>query len=254
MSRVTYLDYYQREEISPIAETTRGKRKLFLLRGYTPLSPASSWDEELSLARTPDRSHWVLWRPALTELEIPRHAIALMPNRGERPRQAAITLVREVWKTEKATTDLSPLSEILRTGLLRPFEIERLNDEVWPEEADDTTLFVRPNDDPPGWEIVGRKSRRLKGRATYGIEMHGPHADFARSLFDPLRTPCDPCHGSGIFRLPPDEPAPCPLCQGRGGRWTAPETELVAARRAFARIYPEAVDPDPQTITSVEVC
>lgn len=101
MSTVTYLDVLQEQETSPIAESTRGKRKLLLFEGYTPLGMASSWDEGLRLARTPDRSHWVLWRNALPELEVPRHVVALMPCRGERTREAALTLVRATWMVEK---------------------------------------------------------------------------------------------------------------------------------------------------------
>lgn len=251
MTRVTYLDFYQSSETSPIAESTRSKRKLFLFSGYTPLGPASSWDEGFMLARTPDRSHWVLWRKALPDAELPRHAIAFMPCRGERTREAALTLVRETWAIEKRDMELYPLAVITRTGLLREFEIERLCDELWPEERGGTLLRVRANRDPVGWEILGDASDRLKGRATYGIEMHGPHADFARSLFDPLRTKCVPCFGTGIMGLPPGAPVLCTSCHGTGGIWTAPADEIAAARRAFARLYPEAVDPEPPTITGL---
>lgn len=140
---------------------------------------------------------------------------------------------------------------ITRTGLIRPFEIERLNDEIWPEESWGTELRIWRRENPLGWEIVGDASDRLKGRATYGIEMHGPHADFARSLFDPLRTTCVPCFGTGIMGLPPEAPVLCTTCHGTGGTWTAPAEEIAAARRAFARLYPEAVDPDPPTITGL---
>ncbi len=265
--RVIYLDHNNLGfDGDAIARQSRPKKKMFVGRLFASLSPVSSLDERFFLARTPDRAWWVLWRGGYPEYEIPDHPVARVRTTGLMPVDAAITLVRKVWKQERDLYYLSRPDEIIGEGLLRKYQLERILDQVWPPESKGAipvaeqrratcecdypgsgttcrtcaapTLFVR-------WVPFGDIAKRRIYRAIYHVEPNGPHRNLTDVLLQQLRTGCVPCRGSGIVGAPPEAPGNCPHCAGNGGGWWCAEEEVDAARAGLAQVYPDALDPSP---------
>jgi len=75
----------------------------------------------------------------------------------------------------------------------------------------------------------------------YALKPMGPHRPLADAVFSGMRETCSTCAGDGILTVDGGVRwRSCPACEGTGGRWTRPDEEVEAARRAVLECHPDA--------------
>jgi hypothetical protein len=78
----------------------------------------------------------------------------------------------------------------------------------------------------------------------YGLKPIGPHYPLAGKLLTPLRVNCPRCDYAGILNYDEGEKCgACPVCEGTGGFWGAPDDVVEALRKSIIDKFPDAVAP-----------
>lgn len=92
-----------------------------------------------------------------------------------------------------------------------------------------------------GWrlgiiEAMGQYANRYK------LPPVGMHRHLTDALFKGAYAKCERCNGSGYYGVDPGDLHGCPVCRGRGGRWTISAQEFRYRRRLVLEAYP-AIEP-----------
>jgi hypothetical protein len=101
-----------------------------------------------------------------------------------------------------------------------------------------------------GWGLTVPEAKE-RYRRVYGLEPLGPHVELAERAFAGLRSVCHRCDGAGVIG---DVYAwrECPVCEGGGGAWAAPELRIRAAYLSVLRRFPGATTgTPPHTVLAV---
>lgn len=94
-----------------------------------------------------------------------------------------------------------------------------------------------------GWLLTTHESM-ARYQYVYGLKPIGPHRFLADQLLTPLRDSCPRCNRKGILDY--NDGATfglCPVCEGTGGSWDAPDDVVNARRRTVLESFPNAGAP-----------
>lgn len=94
---------------------------------------------------------------------------------------------------------------------------------------------------PPRVARWGFRKAELLSRyqEAFGLAYAGPHRPLADRLLAPLRERCGRCDGIGCLDTG-SAVERCTVCDGAGGRWSAPEEVIASHYRAIVRRFPDA--------------
>jgi hypothetical protein len=94
-----------------------------------------------------------------------------------------------------------------------------------------------------GWHFSMYESM-ARYQYIYGLKPLGPHRGLTDQLLSPLRVDCPRCGHAGLLDLNEGERCrACPVCEGTGGSWGAPDDVVKAIRESILEAFPDAAAP-----------